>query len=443
MFNKNVCFLLAALAISSVPVSAQKKKNFTIAEATNGLSGTLAIQSVRQPGWQPGSHNFYQVVKDGSNEYWVRTTIPSGKTDTVESVRGFNKRQPGKDSLRGFPVLGWIDHDYAFFNQGHRIVRGTLTGNGISWESWVNLPEHAENVVVDKSQQVAYTVKNNLWIAGRDGKSRQVTSDADENIVNGQSVHRNEFGITGGTFFSPRGNYLAYYHMDQRMVKDYPVVNWGEMPATVQMVKYPMAGGPSHEVTLRVFDPKTGQTVEMETGAPADQYLTSVTWSPDEQYIFIALLNREQNHLKLNQYSAATGRFIKTLFEEKHSKYVEPEHQLSFLPGSNERFIWWSERDGYEHLYLYNTSGQMIRQLTSGKYEVNEIVGFNPASKDIIITSAKESPLEKHSYAVNWTNGRMRRLDREAGVHTVMASDDGTYIYDTYNAAAVPRVSLI
>jgi dipeptidyl-peptidase-4 len=127
-------------------------------------------------------------------------------------------------------------------------------------------------------------------------------------VVCGQSVHRDEFGIDGGIFFSPKGNFLAYYRMDQSMVKDYPVINWSVTPAQSENVKYPMAGGTSHQAyafcVLRTLLPARRSTMHTEDGEK-DHYLTSVTWSPDEKNIFIATLNRGQNHLWLNQYVSA------------------------------------------------------------------------------------------------------------------------------------------
>jgi dipeptidyl-peptidase-4 len=442
MYLKKICLLLASIAFLS-PVSQAQKKKFSIAEATNGLSTTLAVNNIKQPAWQPGSHNFYHVVKNGKKEYLVRINFPGATSDTLEKLPSLNKKLFGRDSLKGLPVFNWIDHDYAYFNNGTTLYRGVLTGAGFQWSQWLSLPDDAENVTVDKSMKVAYTVKNNLWMVMKDKRVVQVTDDADSNVINGQAVHRNEFGIEKGIFFSPRGNYLAYYHMDQTMVNDYPIIDWSVVPATVKKIKYPMAGGTSHEVTLRVFNPKTGKTVELETGEPRDHYLTAVTWSPDEQYIYIAILNRDQNHSWLNQYNAQTGKKIKTLFEETSKTYVEPLHPLEFLPNSNDKFIWWSNKDGFQHLYLYNTNGKEIRRLTAGKYDVNEIVGFNEGENEVIITSAKESPLEKHSYAVSLSSGKTRRLDDQPGVHTVIGSDDGKFIYDTYTSVNVPRVCLV
>lgn len=438
-----MCLLTAAGLFGICVIADAQKKKFTIAEATNGMTTTLALQGIKQPAWRPGSNSLFHVAKLDAGEVLIKTSFPSGTTDTLEDLPSFNKNIFGKDSLKGLPVFNWIDQDYAWFNTGNTLYRGALTGNSFRWSKWLSLPKDAANVTVHKSMKVAYTIENNLWMATADGQLVQVTTDADKNIISGQSVHRNEFGIDGGIFFSPKGNYLAYYRMDQTMVRDYPVVDWSKTPATVEMIKYPMAGGTSHEVTLVVFDPKTKRKVTLETGEPRDQYLTSVTWSPDEKYIYVGLLNRDQNHLKLNQYSAQTGEKIKTLFEERSNTYVEPQHPLTFLPGRNDQFIWWSQKDGFTHLYLFNTEGRLVRQLTKGNYEVNEIVGFNEREQEVIITAAKESPLEKHIYAVSWSDASMRRIDRELGVHNALSSEDGRYVFDTYSAAGVPKVSLV
>jgi len=426
------------LCLNSLTVSAQKKQ-FTIAEATNGLSTTLALENIKQPSWQPESNAFFQVVKNNGTSFWIRTIYPTNKTDTIERLQSLNKTLFGKDSLKGFPMMNWIDHDYAYFNWNNQLFLGTFTGNSFTWSSWVKIPADADHITVDASRQIAYTLKNNLFLVDGKNQNLTVTNESDENIVSGQAVHRNEFGIDKGIFFSPKGNLLAYYHMDQTMVKNYPVVDWSKMPATVNQVKYPMAGDVSHHVTLRIFNPNTKATTVIQTGEPKDQYLTAITWSPDEKSIFIGILNRDQNHLKLNEYDANSGKFIKTLFEEKDSKYVEPEHELTFLPNSNNEFIWWSERDGFDHLYLYDRSGKMLRQLTKGNFVVNEIVGFNEKNKEIIITAAKVSPLDKNCYAVNYTNGTMRAIDEEAGVHSISASSDGNYIYDLFTSGKTPR----
>ncbi len=429
----------ACACLCILPAAAQKK-NFTITEATNGIHTTLAPQSIRQASWQPDAHALFFTA----NEQWVRLNAASGQADTIISLAQLNSGLTTGDSLKRFPGITWLNTSEAYFLSGNRVSFLNVTGNSIQPGKHMLLPERAENITLNKKGDlIAYIVDNNLLTTDASGNHHAVTQDTSRNIINGQSVHRDEFGIYKGIFFSPEGNLLAYYRMDQTMVRDYPVINWGQTPAQTNMIKYPMAGDTSHQVTVQVYNPATQQTITLNTGEPADQFLTCVSWSPDEKYIFIAVLNRGQNHLRLNQYDVQTGEKIRTLFEEKDDKYVEPQHELTFLPGSNDRFIWWSQRDGYMHLYLYQTDGRLIRQLTKGNWIVNELIGFNPKSKEVIYTSTQASPLEKHSYAVNWTNGKTRRLDTEPGVHHVQASGDGRYLFDVYSNANVPRTSLV
>jgi len=430
--------LLPACAVFIVTTSAQaQKKQFTITEATNGISTTLAPQSIKQPSWQPVKDKFYQVEKTADGDIWTATTFPSGKKDTVLTVTGLANTLHEK--YKALPTIKWLDEDYVYFTKDNKATLGLQTAGGFNWSNWATIPDNAENVTYDKHRLIAYTIDNNLWMLDKNKKAIQVTNESNKGIVNGQAVHRNEFGIETGIFFSPMGNYLAYYRMDQSMVKDYPIVRWDTVPAYADIIKYPMAGGTSHQVTLCVYNPSTGTTVTLKTGAPKDQYLTAVTWSPDEKYIYIAILNRDQNHLWLNKYNAENGAFVETLFDETSNKYVHPTHPLYFVPGHNNEFVWWSERDGFEHLYLYHTTGKLVHKLTAGDWVVNEITGYNKNEDQLIITAAKESPLEKHIYTVGLKNSKVERVDKGEGMHTALCTEDGKYVLDAYNGPGVPK----
>ena len=431
--------MVATLGFAS-PVWAQKKQ-FTMAEATNGMGTTLATKGIKNASWQPGTNKFWYLDKKDGADVW--TTIQfSAKGKTPEAVKGevMPGSYPGK--VNGVPAFKWIDKDNAYCVNGKDVLTGTISDGKFVWSLYTTLPENAENITVDKSKRIAFTIDNNLWMYDKD--KVQVSHETNKDIVCGKSVHRDEFGIDKGIFFSPKGNYLAYYRMDQSMVKDYPIVKWDTTPAMLDIIKYPMAGGTSHEVTLCIFNPATGKTVTMQTGEKnKDHYLTAVTWSPDEQFIYIAILNRDQNHLMLNKYSAATGEKVKTLFEEKDARYVHPTHSLTFLPGRENEFIWWSERDGYDHLYVYNTDGTLLRRLTRGKWVVNEIVGYDKEEQSLIITAAKETPLEKHIYSIGIKDEWITRIDKGAGVHFATCSENGKYVLDVFNGPGTPKNTVI
>lgn len=419
-----------------------QKKQFTMAEATNGITTTLAPKGLKGVSWQPGTHNLWEVVKADGKEQWKVSDIGANNVVHVSEVA--QGSYPDGETVTAAPAIKWLDKNTAWFMNGKSMIMGRTDGHSWSWTKWAVLPENAENIWVDKNKRTAYTIDNNLYLLDNDKRVIKVTNETDKNVVCGKPVHRDEFGIDRGVFFSPKGNYIAYYRMDQTMVNDYPIIKWDVVPAKVNEEKYPMAGGRSHEVTLCVYDPVTGRTVTMKTGEKhKDHYLTCVTWSPDEQFIYIAILSREQNHLLLNKYNARTGEKVKTLFEETSDKYVHPTHPLTFVPGFDNEFIWQSERDGYNHLYLYNTDGKLIRQLTKGKWVVNDLVGLNKHEGGVIFTSSNPSPLEKHIYSVRLDDGRMEALDDERGMHTATCSEDGEYILDVFSSGKVPKKTVV
>lgn len=419
-------------------------RQYTMAEATNGISTTLAPKAIKNGSWRPGTNEFYQTVKKDGRDYYIKTSFPEGKTDTIMDMA--HLRFPGysDNSTKPLPPFRWLSKDVYVFDKDGSVNSVTVNemGKAMSFGSvYKSLKDYA-NFTYAANGNFAYTLNNNLYFgtgnAERYTSDIAVTHDADSNIINGQAVHRNEFGIEKGIFFSPKGNYLAYYRMDQTMVNDYPIIDWSVVPAKNHNIKYPMAGGVSHQVTVQVYNPLTRTSTAIKTDGPKDQYLTCVTWSPDEKYIYIGILNRDQNHLWLNQYNAKTGERVKSILQETDDKYVEPQHPLSFLPGSNNEFLWWSQRDGYMHLWLCNIAKNSMRCLTPGDYVVNDLIGFNAKRKEILFTSAKEDPREKHGYAVNWETEKMRRLDTEPGMHNYSASDDGEYLFDVFSNESVP-----
>lgn len=419
--------LLSAILMSSLTQAQQKQ--LSMKDAVLGLSTNLRVENLSQLQWIPNEEAFTQKVKTKYGEALIKKSAPNLKVDTL-----YRSNQFGDDRI---PNLTWIDHQKAFFVQNGKF--NTISLNG-QFQPWVAVPKNAENHEWDaKNNQVAFTIDNDLYFIDSQGTQHRITNDGSYEIVNGKSVHQQEFGIHKGIFISPKGNFVAFYRMDQTVVTDYPIIDWSVQPAVNKNIKYPFAGTKNHTVTLGVYNPKTKQTHFLATEPEKDQYLTSVTWSPDERYIYIGILSRNQRHLQLNLYDASTGRLVKTLFEEKDEKYVEPQHELYFLPGNKNEFVWWSQRDGFMHLYRYNQNGKLLNQITKGNWIVTDIVGKNDKQKELLITATKESPKEIHAYAVNWENGKMRKLTTDSGMHSVQASTSGNYILDNWSNETTPR----
>ena len=289
------------------------------------------------------------------------------------------------------------------------------------------------------SKATAYVENHQLFVVDSEGKKHQLSTDGSREIVYGQSVHRNEFGIDKGTFWSPDGQRLAFYRMDQSMVADYPQVDIFPREATYEPDKYPMAGMTSHKVTVGVYDLATGKTVYLQAGDPTDRYFTNIAWSPDAKTVYMFELNRGQNDCRLVSYDAVSGAKIAELYRETSEKYVEPMHPIEFLPWDSDKFVMQSQRDGYNHLYLYDKQGKLLSQLTSGPWVVQQMLGFNQKDKSIIIASNEKNAIQRNIYSVNIKTGKRTLLDNGRGVHRAELSESGQYLFDRYSEPDVPR----
>ena len=282
--------------------------------------------------------------------------------------------------------------------------------------------------------------EHNIYVQSSVGSQPvRVTADGCRQIVYGEAVHRNEFGIETGIFPSPDKTAFAFYRMDQSMVTDYPQVNTFTRIASCEPDAYPMAGMKSHKVTVGVYDIAAGTTVWLDLGDVTDRYFTNITWSPDGKAIYLFELNRDQTDTSLDVYSAETGKKLRTLYTEHSDKYVEPLHPVSFLPWDSDKFLLWSDRDGFRHLYLMDTRGRMLKQVTKGPFVVRDLVGFCPKTRSVIIATNELNPLQSNLFSVKLSNCRRTLLDNGIGLHSGKLSADGTMLLDTYSAPDVPR----
>src|SRR5690606_3910531 len=200
----------------------------------------------------------------------------------------------------------------------------------------------------DSAQNVhtAYLVGNSIEILADNGQHRHGTKDTAEGMVNGsENTHSQGFGVDTGLWWSRNGNNLDYYGKDESMVIKSTVLQGDSRVASVHNIRYPMAGMKSEEVSLVVFNSESKEYVTLQAGEPKEEYLTGVTWDPSDEFVYVGVLNRGQDHLKLNQYNAKTGAYVKTLYEEKSSSWVEPQHDLQFLPNNKNQFLYQTDRD--------------------------------------------------------------------------------------------------
>lgn len=444
-------FLLACLFCMTATASfAQEKKSYTLEDVIPGGNNYFNLAPKNIPGLQWWG----DVCVRTDVENIVTINVRNGKETVLVTLDEVNEAllngekpfQPTQELKQLRTLMGaslpWGDQKVITFRQGNYMVWYDFGQKKIS--NLFRLNEKAANLDFCKENgYVAYTVESNLCIAHEGEKDLQINPDEKKadpmDIVYGQAVHRNEFGIYKGTFWSPKGNCLAFYRMDQSMVTAYPQVNTTTRIATLEPDKYPMAGMTSHKVTVGVYHIQSGKTVYLQAGDPTDRYFTNISWSPDEKSIYVIELNRDQNHSQLVRYNAETGAKEAMLFEETHPKYVEPQHPIVFLPWDSNQFIYWSQRDGFHHLYLYNKEGQLIKQLTQGDWLVQDILGFNTARKEMIIASTEISPLQTNIFSLNVKTGKRTLLGQQDGTHSARLSASGTYLIDNFTSFNVPR----
>lgn len=401
-------------------------------------------------------------------DYCAEVDKTSGKEKRIVSLDEINKVAglSGSELVRSLYYAAFPYADKPVIsveNSGERFLYNFKTKK-VEWRSGVLSTDPGHNVYGDEKQSsewnsasraTAFVAGNQLYVADAKGNIAKLTTDGSRDIVYGQSVHRDEFGINGGLFWSPKGSRLAFYRMDQSMVTDYPLVNIPEIDwtpkegqsriATPEPIKYPMAGETSHKVTVGVYDLRTKKTVYLQAGDPTDRYFTNIAWSPDETTIYMFELNRDQNDCRLVSYDAATGEKKGELYRETDEKYVEPLHPIVFLPWDSSKFIMQSQKDGYNHLYLFNKDGKEIKQITNGKWVVMDFLGFDAKSHDIIYYSNEANPIQQNIWTVNVDNGKRKLVDESGkGWHNGTISASGRYILDNYQEPTVPRkISII
>ncbi len=409
-------------------------KNFTIEDVVFNSYYSLSPANLSQINFINNTDKIYFIEDNILYIYDIKKDIKQN----IISLDNLNKLIENEklSKVSKFPVIHFVNNNSFNFQNNNSILSYDINTNSL--KCLYNLPEDAENIEFSTDFSAAsFTIANNVYYYFN-GKVSQISNDSNLNILYGHSVHRNEFGIEKGIFLSPDSKSVAFYRMDQTMVTNYPILDISSLPAKVNYVKYPMAGGISHEVTIGVFNSTLNKIIYLETGEPKDQYLTCVTWSPDNKYIFVAILNRNQNHMELCKFDAFTGKKIKTLFTEDDEKFVEPEHPLYFLPNSNDKFIWSSKRDGWNHLYLYDTEGNLIKQLTKGNWEVTEIAGLDKDNSHLFYLSTEKTPLERHIYKLNLSNLKKECLTDTPGTHEMIYLG-GDYFVDRLNSVDIPR----
>jgi dipeptidyl-peptidase-4 len=432
--NKKI-ILIFSLFIA-ITVKAQLK-TFTLDEAVMQQNRAFRADKLLGFQWIPNT-NKYVYYTDAASKMMSASTTDS-KAKELITLTEVNAALGTK--LKNFSGLEWIDANTVLISVNGKYYSYSLTSK--SGKTIQETPETAENQTFDSGKHnLAFTEKNNLYFFNKDKAKITVTNEANEGIVSGQSIARNEFGINNGIFWSPKSSYLAFYQKDQSEVADYPLLDINETPGKLVNLKYPMIGQKSEKPRVGIYNLATGKTVFISPKGNSDDYLTNLSWSSDEKYVLIAELNRAQNDMNLNVYDAQTGTFVRTILNEKNNAWVEPEHEAFFPSATSNNFVWFSEKDGFQNLYYYSIDGKLIKQLTANKFSAREIIGSNPAGTEIYFKATGANPTNMLAYKVD-LKGKQTLITKDEGVHTVTISTDGNWFFDEFSNHTTPSKSLL
>ena len=363
----------------------------------------------------------------------IQTREPNaseGKILTMEET--ILSRELSPEDLR----CKWIDESHLAMFKGNK------------WQKYNIDTETIEAYNSSKPRPFAFCKGRDLYLLEKDSVTVLIAKSEDKNISYGQTVSRNEFGISGGIFMSPDKSKVAFYRKDESLVSSFPLLDITTRTGSLKEIKYPMAGMDSERISLGIYDIADGSTVYVDADDfGEDRYLTNITWTPDGKHVLIQVLDRSQKHLKLNMYSAADGTFIKTILEEDHEKYVEPQDPLYFIEGQEDIFIYRTAvRDGFRNLYLCDTDGS-IRRMTGVDADVAYL---GNDGRYVYYTSAEVSPVENHLFRIEIKGlkkgvakavfGKPQRLTETPGWHNIAMNSKCSMYVDSYSSLTVPRV---
>jgi dipeptidyl-peptidase-4 len=432
--NKFLILLLSCFVATS---SFGQLKKLSLDDAVMQQNKLFRADRLTAFQWIPSTTR-YTYIADSGKKLMTANTKDTKATELV-SLLELNKAI-GAD-LKTFFGLEWTSANtfkIASVSKHYQYNTATKTGTLL-----FELPEKAENPTFDATKEhLAFTEGNNLYLLKNKSERVTITNETNPNIVSGQFIARNEFGIKGGIFWSPNANCIAFYQKDQSEVADYPLLDITETPGKLENIKYPMTGQKSEKPRVGIYNLATNQTVFITPKGNPDDYLTNLSWTPDEKQVVIAELNRGQNDMSLNLYDAQTGAFVRTLLNEKNPNWVEPEHAAYFPNSQSNNFVWISEKSGFNNLYYYTIEGKLIKQLTNNAFSVRDILGSNPSGSEIYFSSTGENPTNMLAYKVD-LKGKQTLIGKDPGVHTFAASTDGNWFFDEYTNHTTPYKSLL
>ncbi|MFH1213007.1 MAG: S9 family peptidase [Candidatus Neomarinimicrobiota bacterium] len=437
--------IITCTALIICTAFAQEPRKLTVREmvADPGLN-SIAYRA-KQYRWTPDGKAVLYLEKNIQEQNdLLRVSIDSMQVDTVFKYRQL-KWIEGERTTQLDPASYIMAPKgiYFMFTGGNdlflvksrdtAIVR--LTTDGIAKSQFKFSPD---------AKWISYVRDHNLWIINCETKNTiQLTTDGSESLLYGEPdwVYAEEFDLQQAYQWSPDSRMIAFLQINENGVSRYPLVDWSLTNPEVKWQYYPNAGEKIPEAKAYVVDISTKKVVWLERPQPKNEYIVRIDWLGDTSLVAIQSINRLQNYKKLSYGNPTTGE-IKLILEQKDPYWLNVTDLYYFLKKSR-NFIYYSENDGYMHLYLYDFSGKLIKQITQGNWMVTDLNGVNERDSLVYFTATKKSVLERHVYGINLNSGITTQIDSGDGEHSAIFSPVFDYYLDLYSNIDYPtRISI-
>ncbi len=447
--------LLAFVILVPRSDAQQRGKEFTVDDIY--ASRKFTSERFRSMRWIEGGKAASYLETDTATKVtniW-RYDVADGSTSVL--VAGTDLKLPGAEKP--------IDVENYIFSKDERKVlfTGTLTARrlktGGDFYLWDRDHEVLKQLTDTRDEQlnvkfshdgkkIGFVRNENLVVLDLEsGFEKQLTFDGGGHVLNGHFdwVYEEEFGIIDGWRWSPDDRRIAFWQLDENRVPEFPIVDFLPLHQELETMRYPKSGDPNSIVRIGVVDASTEgggrpPVTWLDIGAPADStqdvYIPRMEWTTDPTGLSVQKLNRLQNRLELLLFNVETGA-LRTLLTESSDTWVEMRNDLEFLEKSD-AFLWTSERDGYRHLYLYDMEGRLIRQLTKGTWEVDNVPGVDEEKGVVYFTAGVTSPLDRDLYSVKLDGTGMKRITTETGVHSINFTPDFSVYRESFSDANTP-----
>ncbi len=328
-----------------------------------------------------------------------------------------------------------------------RIYRHSFTANYFVWDiKFKKLYEVSDRgkqqlaTLSPDGSKVTFVRNNNLYIKDlQSGKEKAITTDGKFNeIINGAPdwVYEEEFSFSRAFAWSPDGKKIAYYKFNETGVKQFGMTMFYELYPENRQWKYPKAGEDNSIVSIHIYDLESELTTLMDTGEETNQYIPRISWTNNSELLSIQRLNRLQNKLDLILTNSSTGE-SKVIFTDSNKYYVDITDYVTFLE-NNKYFIYVGEMDGYNHIYLYDINGILVRQITKGKWDVTDFMGYDEKNKIFYYASVEESPLRRYVYSIDFNGNNKTKLSCSTGTNRAEFSKGFKYYINYFSNSTTP-----